>query len=100
MAKYRKKPVEIEAIQFTGKNFPTVNRFVGKTFQDEDGDWHWGFTPYAEIHNPDVVAVVWDKLHETWVGVKAGQFIIKGLKGEFYPCDEEVFHETYDPVAE
>lgn len=95
---FRKRPVEIEAVQFTGTNWPTVNQFVGKTAEDDDGELHWGFAPaHRDIH-PDVLAVVWDKLHSTWVGVKAGQWIIKGIQGEFYPCDPEVFHATYEEI--
>ena len=30
------------------------------------------------------------------MGVKTGQLVIKGVKGEFYPCDPDVFAETYD----
>jgi hypothetical protein len=97
--KYRKKPVVVEAEQFTGSNWPTMNQFVGKTFKDEDGEMHWGFAPTFHEDEREIVAIVWDKLHSTWVGVKVGQFIIKGIQGEFYPCDEEVFHNTYDKVV-
>ncbi len=98
MGRYRKKPIEIEAVQFNGKNYPTVNQFVGKTFE-VDGEFHWGFCPVEHLQREDgVVAEVWDKLHATWVGVKAGQWIIKGVQGEFYPCDDSVFRDTYEEV--
>lgn len=96
MAKFRKKPVEIEALQFTGDNHRQMNQFVGKTFPVL-GELHWGFTPIEEDEN-GVIAIVWDKLHSTWVGVKADQWIIRGVQGEFYPCDPDVFEVTYDPV--
>lgn len=94
--KFKKKPVEIDALQFTGDNWLEINQFVGKIFP-HDGDLHWGFTPVEEGED-EVVAIVWDKLHSTWVGVKANQWIIKGVKGEFYPCDADVFEETYDAI--
>ena len=44
-------------------------------------------------------AVVWDDLHGTWVNVSTGDWIIKGVQGEFYPCRDDVFRETYEAVA-
>lgn len=83
---YRKKPVVVQAMQYSGSNAKAVQQFVGGA----------GF---ALVHSedPEITAVVWDKLHSTWVGVKDGQWIIKGVQGEFYPCDDEVFKETYEP---
>jgi hypothetical protein len=43
---------------------------------------------------------VYDELHSTWVGMYTGQWIIKGVKGEFYPINEEVLAETYEPVGD
>jgi hypothetical protein len=43
---------------------------------------------------------VFDVLHESWVGVKTGQWVIRGVAGEFYPIDEAVLAETYEPVAD
>lgn len=96
-ARYTKRPVTVEAVRFTGKNFPTINKFVGKIFPKMDGEMHWGFRPALRHHKlgPEIQALVWDKLHETWVGVKDGQWIIKGVEGEFYPCDDSVFTNTY-----
>lgn len=96
--RFRKKPVEVEAVQFDGHNWPTVNRFVGKIFPIGNDEFSWGFAPAHDMDAEGVIAVVWDKLHSTWVGVKAGQWIIKGIQGEFYPCDDQVFHDTYEEV--
>jgi hypothetical protein len=48
--------------------------------------------------DPDVIAEVFDVLHSTWVGVKNGQWVIRGVQGEFYPCDPDVFAATYEGV--
>lgn len=89
--RYRKRPVEIDAIQFTGHNHAAIQSFTGPSLfsgvDDED-----------RVDDPEIVAEVWDKLHATWVGVKADQWIIRGVQGEFYPCDPDVFHATYEPV--
>jgi hypothetical protein len=83
--KFRTKPFEIEAVRFDGENVAEVAAFADNHFvQSAQKD---GFTH-----------VVYDKLHDTWVGVKAGQWIIKGQKGEFYPCDPEIFEAKYEPV--
>lgn len=86
---YRKKPVEVKAVQFTGDNWEEVWAFVPRdAFQESDND------------DSPILAYVWDKLHLTWVGVKAHQWIIEGVQGEFYPCDESVFVATYDEVED
>jgi hypothetical protein len=94
MARYKSKPAEIDAVLFTGENIDEVQEFClvdsPSFFQpvdEEDRD-----------DDPEIVAQVWDKLHSTWVGVKTGQYIIKGTKGEFYPCDPEVFNGKYEKI--
>jgi hypothetical protein len=90
MGTYKSKPVKIEAIQFDGGNFGELAIFTDGRFfpvDEEDRD-----------DDPEIVAQVLDVLHSTWVGVKVDQYIIKGTKGEFYPCDPEVFREKYERV--
>lgn len=106
--KFKSRPVEIEAIQFTMDYIQEVQAFCG-FHQDASGVY--SVQTFGLITNPDalvvdsygvvdIVAEVWDKLHNTWVGVKEGQWIIKGFKGEFYPCDPEIFDAKYEPVEE
>lgn len=94
MTKYRKKPVVIEAVQYVDESyasFAKVRKLAGKHFTIVE--------PEDRLEDPDIVAQVYDKLHATWVGVKVGQWIIKGVQGEFYPCDSEVFDATYETVV-
>jgi hypothetical protein len=88
-ARYRKRPVIIEARQWTGQNFAEMQEFA-TTFS----------TVAAEdrVEDPDITAEVFDELHSTWVGVHDGDWVIKGIRGEFYPCRPDVFAETYEPV--
>lgn len=84
--KYRKKPVVIEAIQFTGKNGGDVCNFVGKFLAytaDGSGD------SYLSIHTLEGV-----------MRASAGDWIIKGVNGEFYPCKPDIFEKTYEEVIE
>lgn len=82
MAKYRKKPVVIEAVQFDGT--------------DESCDWI-----YPQLVNREIGRSC-DKLHiKTLEGVmtaNVGDYIIKGVNGEFYPCKPDIFHKTYEAV--
>lgn len=76
--KYRKKPVVIEAVQWTGNNRDELVRFMGVV----------GFTG----GNPTISTM------EGELTASVGDWIIKGVKGEFYPCKPDIFAATYDPV--
>lgn len=76
-ARYVKKPVEIEAIQFTGENIKEVLIFVGSQINEA----------YAEALFINTL----EGVHRAGVG----DYIIKGVKGEFYPCKPDIFELTY-----
>jgi hypothetical protein len=83
MAKYRKKPVVIEAVQFTPENLDEAVAFCGGRYE-------------YEPHNGGEVIYI-----TTLEGVmlaSAGDFIIRGVNGEFYPCKPDIFNKTYEPV--
>ena len=92
--KYRTKPFEIEAIQWTGENAEEIKTFVGQNTYNGQDD----FLLPNEITGVWLNAHVWDYLQKTWVPVNINDYIIKGMKGEFYPCDPEVFESKYEPV--
>jgi hypothetical protein len=83
------KRVEIEAMRWTGDNYTAMFNWTEGHFQKARDDRHL---------DSDITAEVWDFLHSTWIGVKTGQWIVKGAKGEFYPCDDETFHWKYEEV--
>lgn len=76
--KYRKKPVVIEAIQYTGENDGEIMNFVGVT---------------ASGHRPDGIHI---NTLEGDMHCSPGDFVIKGVKGEFYPCKPDIFAATYE----
>ena len=84
--KYRKKPVVIEAMQFTNESKERVFNFVTCTCTPE---YSYGGAPQLIIQTleGDMTADVDD-------------WIIKGIKGEFYPCKPDIFEATYEPVEE
>ena len=86
--KYRKKPVVIDAVQWTGVNADEVLAFTGTSAQIESSDCH-GEGP------PRLVMI--DTL-EGRMAAGLGDWIIRGVKGEFYPCKPDVFEATYEPV--
>lgn len=104
--RYKTKPFEIEAIQFTGENWSEVQKFCGQhsarynplmdidTFDHVESYWP------SHTYDPQIIAVVWDYLHETWVGVRVKDFIIRGSRTEYYPCDPHVFESKYELIEE
>lgn len=92
MPRFRKKPVVIEAVLFDGANHAEVSAFTEGNFCAVD--------PEDRGDDPEVTANVFDILHSTWVGVKDGQWVIRGVRGEFYPCDPDVLAETYEPCED
>ena len=81
MAKFRKKPVVIEAVQWTGDNYGEIKRFA------KDVCWLCGHVP--------VISTL-----EGEMSVSEGDWIIKGVNGEFYPCKPDIFEKTYELVEE
>lgn len=92
--RYRKKPVAVEALQWTGSNPGTMYDFTGlDNFEVLSPDDVWEDALEA-------TAAVRDMLHEgTWIPLHTGDWVIKGVRGEFYPCRQSVFEETYEPEA-
>jgi hypothetical protein len=89
----RKRPVEVDAVQWTGANVAEVEAFAGPNFQTFTPD-----NPYAD--DPDATAAVRDDLHGgTWVPMYDGDWVVRGVRGEMYPVRAEVFTETYEAVS-
>jgi len=79
--KYRKKPVEIEAVHYAPETSEDIEQIA---------DWCGGIVSdqkYIEI--PTL---------EGTMRVEPGDYIIKGVNGEFYPCKPDIFEKTYEPV--
>lgn len=96
MAKYRKKPVVIEAFQYGIDPIPDwfwQNVHTGKATLKSSLPNH----VYYDVN--ENTEVMWCEI-ETLEGVmrgNGGDFIIKGVKGEIYPCKPDVFEMTYEP---
>lgn len=92
---YRKKPVVIEAVRYTGDNLAEVLAFTGKhPLFDE---WFSSFDEYA-AHVASDRQVFKILTLEGTMEASPGDWIIKGVKGEFYPCKPDIFEATYEPA--
>jgi hypothetical protein len=86
MGKYRKKPIVVEAIKWEG-NYDEVCNFVGKCLLSNKN----GTGNHQELIIPTL-----EGDHTALMG----DYIIKGVHGEFYPIKEEIFQKTYEKVEE
>lgn len=78
--KFRKKPVVIEAVQWNLENKHLIGDFLyGQKYKLEDGK------------------ILIETLEGT-MATEVNDWIIKGVKGEFYPCKPDIFQATYEPV--
>lgn len=86
--KATKKPVQIEAIQWTGNNIKDIESFckdplLGSRCYMHDRSNNGTYELKIRTLEGDLIATI-------------GDFIIKGVKGEYYPCNEYIFNITYD----
>lgn len=108
MPHYRKKPVEIEAIQFTGIVDTGFMGLMGPAFSGEMPDW------LVQAQRPQGYAIgrgEWTYDPKLLGGVlqigtlegvhtaSPNDFIIKGVNGEIYPCKPDIFKKTYVEVV-
>ena len=82
MAIYRKKPVEVEAVRWDGTNETEIVLFMGSMFRK----------------NPINCYELQIQTLEGLMTARVGDYIIKGIKGEFYPCKPDIFEATYELV--
>jgi len=94
--KFRKLPVEIDALQWTGKDLFAMMTFIEgeKPNLKTQADRH-AWEQYAQIVRDKGLQI------HTLEGVmlaSIGDFVIKGVSGEFYPCKPDIFKLTYEKV--
>ena len=107
--KYRKKPVIIEAVQWKGEdsiqNIKEMQLFLGGkelefTFENnynvEDDNYKMSLYKGSEYEGCSLTI----KTLEGNMSASPGDYIIKGVNGEFYPCKPDIFEQTYELVEE
>ena len=86
--KFRKKHVVIEAVQWTGENTNDIITFTG-----------FGLTTETNgPHGPDGATVLIIPTLEGNHAAAVGDWIIRGVRNEYYPCKPDIFEVTYEPV--
>lgn len=80
---YRKKPVSVNAIKWTGENFEAIKRFAGENVFLEEGELIIKTLEDGITNKAKHIASV-------------GDFVIQGIKGEFYFCKPDIFEQTYE----
>lgn len=92
--KYRKKPIEVDAVQWTGKNSYEIKEFTL-------GNSHISalsvYRPQGQL--PEDFQLFINTLEGTMT-VNIGDYIIKGVEGEFYPVRENIFNKTYERIKD
>lgn len=93
MPRFRKKPVEIEAVQYTGtkQSFDEIWDFMGG--DEKDGGDNQGYEGVED--DPGEFGI---RTLEGVMKATPGDWIVKGIKGEFYPCKPDIFAASYDAV--
>lgn len=80
--RFRKKPVVIEAIQYLGSNYNEIKKFCPNIITN---------TCYSCLSIPTL---------EGRMKADVNDWIIRGVKGEFYPCKPDIFEQTYEETAD
>jgi len=93
MGRYRKKPLETEAMQWNGGDYEALAAFCGN-------DWTrppQRTTPWGGPDDDDLI-LLWNKLELQWLQCPKDHWIIRGVQGELYRCDPDVFAMAYEAI--
>ena len=82
---YMKKPVVIEACKLAEENKEEILNWINKE----------GYAFNNPVDKNGII--IYTK--EGYMGANKGDYIIKGIKGEFYPCKSDIFHLTYEEIS-
>ncbi len=98
----RAKPIDIKAIQYTGDNLTEINtEMLGRRAITAVPPYCVRAYPAGQAYpaaypDPDVSAEVWNSERQQWLPIKAGDWVLQGPTGEFYPARPEAVAAKYD----
>lgn len=105
VTRYRKRPIEIEAVQLTWATWSAVCDFIGPfpegmrgVYVDEFTGVHDDFPGDNSDGTMCRIGLLIPTLEGTMLAVQ-DDWIIRGVKGELYPCKPDIFAETYEPAT-
>lgn len=98
MPKYQKKPIIVEAVNWTGGTIaPALPQWLPNVTNNVEREEEALFVPEG---------AVWKQGSNLWIGTPEGpsradpgDYIIQGIKGEIYPCKPDIFTASYDEVG-
>lgn len=96
MAKYRKKPVEIEAITF--EEFIEIGKKSADYLEEGGMPLHFKYNGHPVTHETDTCYII--PTLEGDMMFTSNDVLITGVKGEIYPCKKDIFEETYELISE
>lgn len=85
--KFINKAVVIDAVQFQGSNWAEMQAFTKNNFARKEP---------VDVNGDLVFAEVFDEIDGSWINVRHGDWVVRGINGEFYPIDPVVFGQTYN----
>jgi hypothetical protein len=107
----RKKPIEVEAVRYgkdeDGRWYPGSVQRVARFMKGLEADTHLTDHQVLDVLQPtglwdppeNADLLMWDGVaHDSWLPLAPGDWVIRGIEGEFYPCKDSIFQETYEPV--
>lgn len=89
VTRYRKKPVEISAVLFDG-TLQSVQSFIPSDILE--------YKEFDRVNTTLIPPTILISTLEGQMTAQVGDYIIKGVRGEFYPCKPHIFKETYEEV--
>lgn len=91
MTRYRNKPVVIDAVHYDGTNREEIAAFIGRLGKVEETKLPG---PGRGLHDGIVIHTL-----EGDIRASVGDWIIRDVQGEYHPCRDDIFRETYEAVA-
>lgn len=97
ITRWRKKPVEVEARQWTGGDADLAAKLhLWMLDNGTESEYHSRLWDGDIIVDPNPYMIIVTR--EGRMIASPGDWIIKGVKGEFYPCKPDIFEKTYEAV--
>lgn len=89
-----KKPVVVECVKWTGDNLQEIRGFVGNSLLENYIEIHTYHKRSEVLNTIEIITLEGNHL------CNINDYIIKGVKGEFYPCKPDIFAETYEVLED
>ena len=93
---YRKKPIVVSAVEWSGDNIEEIAGFCGENNIKVEDIYGNVVGSFCRSHRPGDSWNLYIKTLEGDMFASVGDYIIEGINGEFYPCKPDIFKNTYE----